>query len=125
MSISNLNMKSLVCRVQSDIPPDVADPSRPIEMLCLNAEKEGNIARFFNHSCASNMDKQTILTVNCGSTVVHCIGLFATKAEGIPAGEELTYYYKWNNRDSDPCNCGALNCSGRLHLGGGDAGPAS
>lgn len=63
--------------------------------------------RFFNHACSSaNLDKQTILTVDCGSALLHYVGLYATKEGGIPAGEELVYDYRWTEAHMQAeCHC--------------------
>lgn len=85
--------------------------------LTIDAMHEGNVARFINHSCAPNLDKQMVLTARAGSSFYHYVGLFATQEGGIAPYEELTYDYKWQRGGRDvptQCVCGAPECVGQL-----------
>jgi SET domain-containing protein len=71
----------------------------------LDATKQGNCARFINHSCEPN----------CHSKVSNLFGrkrilIFALKDIGV--GEELTYNYKFAVEEHDrlPCHCKSSKC---------------
>jgi SET domain-containing protein len=67
-----------------------------------DANVDGNIARFINHSC----------TPNCGFEVVDKT-IWIKAARDIRRGEELTYDYKPIGERSIPCRC-RPGCSTRL-----------
>ncbi|KAK8036783.1 hypothetical protein PG994_015280 [Apiospora phragmitis] len=70
--------------------------------IFIDAKRQGNQARFLNHSCDPNCD---LLKRNDGDQPCAVI---ITNRE-IPPGNELTINYRW---DSDvECHCGALNCT--------------
>ena len=70
----------------------------------VDAEHYGGVARFFNHSCRSNM---TVVPVRCGY-VVPRLCFFARR--DIAAGEELTFQY--SSKGSRICGCGEMECRG-------------
>uniref|UniRef100_V5F133 Histone-lysine N-methyltransferase n=2 Tax=Kalmanozyma brasiliensis (strain GHG001) TaxID=1365824 RepID=V5F133_KALBG len=94
----------------------------------LDGGRKGNITRFANHSCDPNcrIEKFIICGTDEALSAEFQIGLFANR--DIEAGEELTYNYGWaafQPRDNltgaptaqvptEPCLCGAVNCSGIL-----------
>lgn len=80
--------------------------------LTIDAMHEGNVARFLNHSCAPNLDKQVIFTARGANSLLHYVGFIATQPGGIPAGTELTYDYKWHAGAGEAmqCTCGAPQC---------------
>ena len=85
--------------------------------LTIDAMHEGNVARFVNHSCAPNLDKQVVLTARAGSAIYHYVGLFATQQGGIAPYEELSYDYRWQSGGREvrvQCMCGAPACAGQL-----------
>lgn len=79
----------------------------------IDANVDGNDARFFNHSCDPN----------CTSLIVRKRVYLETIRE-IQPGEELTYDYEIPNEGESeedarrkwPCHCGAPNCRGTLLL---------
>lgn len=79
----------------------------------IDANVDGNDARFFNHSCGPN----------CTSEIVRKRVYLRTLREIMP-GEELTYDYEIPNEGETeeeafqkyPCHCGADNCRGTLLL---------
>jgi uncharacterized protein len=79
----------------------------------IDANVDGNDAKFFNHSCEPN----------CTSLIVRKRVYLETLRE-IQPGEELTYDYEIPNDGEDeetarrkwPCYCGAPNCRGTLLL---------
>ena len=85
--------------------------------FCLDAGLYGNESRFINHSCDANMRPFNLVN-ECESSVMHSIGLFATRR--IMKGEELTIDYHWDKNlldviDQDvPCLCGSQLCRGFL-----------
>ena len=87
----------------------------------IDASKQGNVARFMNHSCESNMELVPVRD----NTPVPRLCLFA--ARNIKVGEELTFNYgdggSYNNTNYDAslmnetkmelrkeCLCGASTC---------------
>ena len=77
---------------------------------------EGNVARYLNHSCEPNLDKQVMFTAQGSSSMLYHVGFVATMEGGIPAGTELTYDYKWvlGNGETMQCACGTPSCKGVL-----------
>ena len=75
------------------------------------ATRQGNIARFINHSCEPNLYVEK-WWVNR----VPRLGLFAKRP--IAEGEEVSYNYsvKWfgDARAAQRCFCGAASCTGYL-----------
>ncbi|KAI9082907.1 hypothetical protein K1719_035050 [Acacia pycnantha] len=87
----------------------------------IDAARFGNLGRFFNHSCAPNMNAQNVLYDHGDHRIPH-IMLFA--AENIPPLKELTYDYNYSKDkifDSDGnikkknCYCGSVGCTGRMY----------
>ena len=74
----------------------------------------GNVARFLNSSCASNLVIQVVLLPRESALSYH-ISFFAE--DDIPAFTELTYdygrNYKVDGRDMD-CLCGAATCRSKV-----------
>lgn len=76
----------------------------------------GNVARFLNHSCDPNLLTQAVL-VEGSSFAHHKVAFFVAEPEGVAAGEELCYDYKWTRSTSVNqvfCKCGAPKCRGQL-----------
>jgi SET domain-containing protein len=86
------------------------------QCLTIDAMHEGNVARFLNHSCAPNLEKQTMLTARAGCSLLFYVGFIAAQDGGIKAGTELTYDYKWDlgAAGAIECMCGAAECRGRI-----------
>ena len=81
----------------------------------LDALFEGNVGRFFNHSCQPNCIVQNVFT-RTHDPRFPCIALFTTKS--VKAFEELTWDYGYVV-GSIPgrclrCNCGAKRCRKKL-----------
>lgn len=70
----------------------------------VDAELYGGVARFFNHSCQSNM---TVVPIRCGH-VLPRLCFFARR--DIAAGEELTFQY--SSKGNRLCGCGEKECRG-------------
>ena len=84
--------------------------------LVMDAEKRGNIGRFFNHSCSPNLIVQPVLTKGC-SGIRYRVAFVAS--EEVPPGVELCYNYgsRYFFKAGDEelsCACGAANCNGVL-----------
>ena len=81
---------------------------------------EGNVARFLNHSCAPNLDKQVVFMARGASAIFYYVAFICTQPGGIPAGQELTYNYQWHLGSAAPlaCKCGAPDCRQWLGLQG-------
>eukprot|EP00850_Spirogloea_muscicola_P017905 SM000158S02037 [mRNA] locus=s158:232711:236300:- [translate_table: standard] len=88
--------------------------------FCLDAAKTGNVARYFNHSCAPNLFVQCVLFDHHDVRAPH-VCLFAM--EHVPPLVELTYDYNYavgtvRNEDGSVkrilCLCGAPGCRKRL-----------
>eukprot|EP00268_Persea_americana_P050326 TRINITY_DN5463_c1_g1_i13.p1 TRINITY_DN5463_c1_g1~~TRINITY_DN5463_c1_g1_i13.p1 ORF type:complete len:1390 (+),score=293.65 TRINITY_DN5463_c1_g1_i13:255-4424(+) len=75
----------------------------------VDATKRGGIARFINHSCEPN----------CYTKVITVDGqkkIFIYAKRQIPAGEEITYNYKFPLEEKKiPCNCGSKRCRGSMN----------
>lgn len=76
---------------------------------------EGNMGRFFNHSCEPNCEVQNVF-LHTQDPRFPCICIFTTKT--VKAMQELTWDYGYEV-DSVPgrrmyCRCGARNCRKRL-----------
>ncbi|CEP02621.1 hypothetical protein PBRA_002587 [Plasmodiophora brassicae] len=79
--------------------------------MIIDATKQGNLARYINHSCMPNC-KARVVTV--GTT--RRIAIYALRA--IRPGEELSYDYKFADEpeeDKIPCWCGTKRCRGFLN----------
>ena len=80
--------------------------------ICIDASRDGNEARFINHSCEPN-----------AYALVKSRRIFILAQRPIAAGEEIFYDY-WFSTDPDytleqlrriyPCLCGAKKCRGTL-----------
>ena len=68
--------------------------------LYIDAEKEGNIARFYNHSCQPNLSFTTTLSIKSKPIIV----LHALK--DIEIGEKLTISYVDKDSLGFICLCG-------------------
>ncbi|XP_072513334.1 histone-lysine N-methyltransferase SETDB2 [Salminus brasiliensis] len=103
-------------------PPDQRVPKgnvlkqgSPERMYYLDASKEGNVARFINHSCSPNLFVQNVF-FDTHNPKFPIIAFFTCRA--IKAGTELTWNYSYNP-GSDPehevsCLCGYENCQAVL-----------
>jgi SET domain-containing protein len=82
------------------------------DRMCIDGSRDGNDARFINHSCDPNCD-----------VVIARQRVFIRALHDIAAGEELSYDY-WYMTDEAytmddlrriyPCRCGADECRGTL-----------
>ena len=84
------------------------------ETTVIDAEREGNDARFINHSCEPNC----IIYFFANTPYIYAL-------QEIPIGDELSFDYQMGTtnpeslteqqkRDILPCNCGSKNCRGTL-----------
>ena len=84
------------------------------ETTVIDAEREGNDARFINHSCKPNC----IIYFFDNTPYIYAL-------QEIPIGNELSFDYQMGTtnpeslteqqkRDILPCNCGSKNCRGTL-----------
>ena len=79
--------------------------------ICIDAVKDGNEARFINHSCNPNCE-----------AILSDGKIFIAALRNIKAGEELSYDYGYHLEDETmdealrkyPCHCGAPNCRGTI-----------
>jgi hypothetical protein len=100
--------------------PQVVREWLPSRRACLriniDATRIGNVARFFNHSCAGG--SLELCVVRCAGSPLPHVGMFA-RAD-IAAGEELTFSYgeateaNVSRAAGRPCHCGAAGCYGLL-----------
>jgi SET domain-containing protein len=81
------------------------------EKICIDAVKDGNDARFINHSCDPNCE-----------AILSGKKIWIGAMRDIEAGEELSYDYGYHLEDETmdeavrkyPCHCGAKNCRGTI-----------
>lgn len=77
---------------------------------------DGNVGRFFNHSCDPNMYTQYVMCDEHGDESLPSIALFASR--NIPPFTELTWDYAYREDLQTGkvimCNCGAEGCRKRL-----------
>ncbi|XP_007254911.3 histone-lysine N-methyltransferase SETDB2 [Astyanax mexicanus] len=104
---------------KGDTPhPDQAVPKGHVlkqgpqeNMYYLDASKEGNVARFINHSCNPNLFVQNVF-VDTHNPKFPLVAFFTCRS--IKAGTELTWNYSYNpGSDPEhevPCLCGYKNC---------------
>lgn len=81
----------------------------------LDASKEGNVSRFFNHSCQPNLFTQNVFT-DCHDPAFPVIAFFTSRV--VKAGSELTWDY---SSDTDgvqevACLCGSDVCLGQFTI---------
>ncbi|KAJ1419079.1 SET domain [Sesbania bispinosa] len=105
------------CSYFYDINAHVNDMSRLIEgqaQYVIDATKYGNVSRFINHSCSSNLVSHQVLIESMDCERTH-IGLYASR--DIALGEELTYDYQYEPVPGEgyPCLCESSKCRGRLY----------
>ena len=84
-----------------------------MEHLVIDGEHEGNVSRFFNHSCKANIASQTVLLPGAGSALLYGVAFFAQ--EDIPAMTELRWDYNAGLSGEAPegssaCMCGSDTC---------------
>ncbi|XP_041638182.1 histone-lysine N-methyltransferase SETDB2 isoform X2 [Cheilinus undulatus] len=79
----------------------------------LDASKEGNVSRFFNHSCRPNLFIQNVFT-DSHDPAFPVIAFFTSRV--VKAGTELTWDYS-SDTDGEQevaCLCGSDGCRGRF-----------
>ena len=76
----------------------------------VDATRIGNLARFINHSCTPNAYAKVVTVDGNEKKII----IFAQKALGVD--DEVTYDYKFPMEDEAlRCDCGAINCIGRMN----------
>ncbi|XP_054650469.1 histone-lysine N-methyltransferase SETDB2 isoform X1 [Dunckerocampus dactyliophorus] len=89
----------------------------PGDVYLLDARKEGNVSRFFNHSCQPNLFIQNVFTDSHDPDFP--ITAFFTNSV-VKAGTELTWNYSLNTHVSPKqqqevvCVCGSDDCLGKF-----------
>ena len=77
-----------------------------------DATKQGNVARFINHSCDPNCYTKIIAIDGCKRIVIYA-------KKDIPPGQELTYDYKFPLEYVEEkrirCYCGVNGCRGYMN----------
>ncbi|XP_034534833.1 histone-lysine N-methyltransferase SETDB2 [Notolabrus celidotus] len=81
----------------------------------LDASKEGNVSRFFNHSCQPNLFTQNVFT-DSHDPAFPLIAFFTCRA--VKAGSELTWDYSSDTDGTQEvaCLCGGDGCRGRFSV---------
>ncbi|XP_030644436.1 histone-lysine N-methyltransferase SETDB1-A [Chanos chanos] len=81
----------------------------------IDAQQEGNIARYLNHSCSPNLFVQSVF-VDTHDLRFPWVAFFTSKR--IRAGTELTWDYSYDVGSVEGkvllCCCGSAECTGRL-----------
>ena len=94
-----------------DIKVDEVDANDDQDMICIDAKWYGNVARFINHSCEPNLEKQSVY-VDSHDFRLPRLAFFASSS--IKKGEELTWDYGYTKGQvkgkTHPCFCGAKKC---------------
>ncbi|KAM9820248.1 histone-lysine N-methyltransferase SETDB2 [Neosynchiropus ocellatus] len=86
------------------------------DMYVLDASREGNVSRFFNHSCDPNMFTQSVFT-DSHDPGYPIIAFFTSRV--VKAGTELTWNYSLcpSLPTLDvPCCCNSNNCCGHFTI---------
>ncbi|EPS69658.1 hypothetical protein M569_05106, partial [Genlisea aurea] len=82
----------------------------------IDATNYGNVSRYINHSCSSNLVNHRVLVESMDCRMSH-FGFYAGR--DIAMGEELTYDFHYKKlregEDGCACLCGSSNCRGRLY----------
>ncbi|KAG7315724.1 hypothetical protein KOW79_020590 [Hemibagrus wyckioides] len=93
------------------VPKAEGKPDCQEKMYYLDASKEGNVARFMNHSCNPNLFVQNVF-VDTHDPKFPVIAFFTSKP--IRAGTELTWNYSYKTGSDPehevPCLCGSTDC---------------
>ncbi|KAL3637082.1 hypothetical protein CASFOL_019381 [Castilleja foliolosa] len=85
--------------------------------LVISAKKNGNVARFMNHSCSPNVFWRPVLRESNNESYLH-VAFFAIRH--IPPMQELTYDYglvraENGDRGKRRCLCGSVKCRGYFY----------
>ncbi|KAJ1845396.1 hypothetical protein LPJ70_002519 [Coemansia sp. RSA 2708] len=90
---------------------DMACGASDVADFTVDAKRQGNVAHFFNHSCAPNMEIRPVY-IEHRDPRLHRLAFFA--ARDIAAGEELTFDYNPSGGSGGgpmfACACGAATC---------------
>jgi uncharacterized protein len=73
------------------------------DRLFIDGAREGNAARFINHSCTSNCYVR-----------IRKKQAFIVARRNIPCGAELTLDYEFDAEFREPCFCGSRGCRGYM-----------
>ena len=106
----------LCCRSLAEVPGRDALADRDnLEFIIIDAQRVGNCTRFCNHSCAPNLETQTLFRPDAGCAALYYHMLVAD--ENIPALVPLSWDYKMDaavregrQQGSVRCLCGAPTC---------------
>ena len=94
-----------------EIAVEDIDVNDDADMLCIDAKWYGGVARFINHCCEPNLEKQSVY-VDSHDVRTPRLAFFAST--DIKAGSELTWDYGYTKGQvhgkSHPCFCGADKC---------------
>jgi hypothetical protein len=94
-----------------EIAVEDIDVNDDADMLCIDAKWYGGVARFINHCCEPNLEKQSVY-VDSHDVRAPRLAFFAST--DIKAGSELTWDYGYTKGQvhgkSHPCFCGADKC---------------
>ncbi|XP_068122019.1 histone-lysine N-methyltransferase SETDB2-like [Hyperolius riggenbachi] len=93
----------------------IQHPDSAEELCIIDASQEGNVARFFNHSCSPNLFVQHVFVESHSKKFPWTA--FFTKSL-VKAGTELTWKYNYvigSAPDMEiPCLCGSKTCRGKI-----------
>ncbi|KAI5629547.1 histone-lysine N-methyltransferase SETDB2 [Silurus asotus] len=100
-----------VVRRDQTVPRAEGKPGCQEKIYYLDASKEGNVARFINHSCNPNLFVQNVF-VDTHDPKFPVIAFFTCRS--IRAGTELTWNYSYKSGSDPehevPCLCGSNDC---------------
>lgn len=85
------------------------------DVYFLDASKEGNVSRFINHSCQSNLLIQNVFT-DSHDPGFPVVAFFTSRV--VKAGTELTWNYSADSpgKPEVPCLCRSNGCQGRFTI---------
>ncbi|CAF95785.1 unnamed protein product [Tetraodon nigroviridis] len=103
------------CQMEKKNPKTLKRVFTETDVSILDASKEGNVGRFFNHSCRPNLFVQNVFT-DSHDPAFPLVAFFTSSV--VKAGTELTWDYSSaaGQTQEVPCLCGGRVCRGHFPI---------